>query len=156
MALNYYFVPIPNAVVEAMLDSRLTGGQLRILLWMLRKTLGWNKIWVATTWYRIAKELGIERSRVRRDARHLVAQGLVVQEGRDLRVEADPAQWTTGRRRPDIGAPAPRDRGARAPVFRRAKDSSKDNRYRQANTGRQSPYHPAGAAQPVPGKYDDL
>ena len=156
MALNYYFVPIPNAVVEALLDSRLTGGQLRILLWMLRKTLGWNKVWVAATWYRIAKELSIERSRVRRDAQLLLAKGLMIQEGKELRVEVNPAQWTTGRRHHAIEAPAPRDRGARAPVFRRAKDRTKDNRYRLTNTGHPSPYHPAGAARPVPGKYDDL
>ncbi len=128
MALNYYFVPIPNAVVEAMLASRLTGGQLRILLWTLRKTIGWNKVWVSATWYRIAKELGLERSRVRRDARHLITEGVVIQKGPELRVEPDPARWAAGLRRPATEAPAPRDRGVAAPLFRRAKDSTKDNK----------------------------
>lgn len=156
MALNYYFVPIPNAVIEAMLNSRLTGGQLRILLWTLRKTIGWNKVWVSATWYRIAKELGIERSRVRRDAVHLITKGVVIQQGNDVRVETDPARWEAGLRRPEIEAPAPLDRGVPAPVFRRAKDSIKDKEYRQASTRRGGPYHPAGAAKPIPGKYDAL
>jgi phage replication O-like protein O len=155
MALNYYFVPIPNSVIEAMLTSRLTGGQLKVLLWLIRRTIGWNKTWVSVTWYRIAKELGLERSRVRRDAQGLIEKGVVIRDGQELRIEADPTRWSPELRRPGTEAAAPRNRGILAPVVRRSKDIHQDN-LKTVATRNQSEYHPAGSARPVPGKYDNL
>jgi phage replication O-like protein O len=62
-----------------------------------------------------------------------------------------------------------RNRCQKSPVSRRAKDSTKDNlktkrksvlssKRKRRGTDNQAlgPHHPAGAARPVPGKYDDL
>src|SRR5262249_41898599 len=51
-----------------------------------------------------------------------------------------------------------RKRRSPSPVFRRAIDSSKDKRQYiwPSRAGGPAALHPAGAAQPVAGKYDDI
>ena len=163
--LNYYFVPIPNAVIDALLVSRMTGGQMRIVLWVLRKTLGWNQPSADASWYQIGKDLGLDRAYVRRDGRRLIEGRVLVKNGDKLAVAVDPDTWKAGRRRPcttgprrsEIGTQELRHRDAGAPLLRRAIDTLKDIRQvKTRETGRRSPYHPAGSARPIPGKYERL
>jgi phage replication O-like protein O len=163
--LNYYFVPIPNAVIDALLVSRMTGGQLRIVLWVLRKTLGWNQLSADASWYQIGKDLGLDRAYVSRDGRRLIEGRVLIKTAERLAVATDPETWKTGRRRPcttgprrtEIGTPGHRRGDAGAPLLRRAIDTLKDIRQvKTRETGRGSPYHPAGSARPIPGKYERL
>jgi hypothetical protein len=58
--------------LEALLSSRLTGVQLRIILWVIRHTAGWNRTLTPFSWYRIAKKIGGNRAVVWRAGRTLL------------------------------------------------------------------------------------
>jgi phage replication O-like protein O len=179
------FIRLPTEVLEALLPKRLSGAQWRIVFWVIRHTYGWNRSSAPFTWYRIAQELGISRPALYRAGQNLLARGvLVLREGRlaieiqsvvnrqllipglDVAVE-QPFPLPEGNAL--VAAKQPK-RCREATVFRRAKDSSKDRlktykdkhghagrgplgRGGQENTERQQL---AGAAKPIPGKYDSL
>lgn len=163
--LNYYFVPIPNVVIDAILATKFQGAQLRILLWVIRKTLGWNEPRVKASVYQIAKDLALDRAGVRRATRDLIRKRVLHSEAGELAVEFNPEGWQTETRIPyptetpvrhsgDSGLPF---RGQESPIHRRAIDTLIDIRQRKRRkTETGVPYHPSGAARPVPGKYGDL
>lgn len=144
MRLTEPFTPIPNAMLEALLRSRLTRGQWQILMWVIRNTLGWNREAVAFSWYQIAKEVGMNRSSVLRAGRGLLKAALLFENDGRLGVQTDLAWGQALQAR--TGAATHRKRRSQTPFFRRAKDIRKE-RYKESN-------HPAGAANPVPGNYD--
>jgi hypothetical protein len=51
------FVRFPTRSMEAFLSLPLNGTQWRIVLWIIRNTLGWNRSSIPFRWYRLAKEL---------------------------------------------------------------------------------------------------
>ena len=192
------FVRIPTDLLEALLRLRLSGTQWRLLLWVVRHTYGWNREWTPFTWYRVAKELGMDRAAVYRAGEVLIqAQMLMLKEQRlapqiddrlwDRRLFAptgDARQlWMPGinvvgeQRRPlsadnAIVVGGQPKRCQEATLFRRVKDSSKDklktykDRHRhkgdEALRRTKTVNEPserrllAGAARPIPGKYDSL
>src|SRR4051794_627682 len=94
-AMATSFMPLPNALTEALLRSRLSGNQWRLIMWSLRNTLGWNRPSTPFSWYRIANELEADRTGVLRAARPLIQQQLLAIEQGRLRVELDPQVWRT-------------------------------------------------------------
>jgi hypothetical protein len=56
-------------LLEALLQSRLSRTQYLIVLWSIRHTYGWNRRWVSFTWYRVAKDLHVDRALVFRALR---------------------------------------------------------------------------------------
>ena len=190
------FVRLSTELLEALVSSRLTGVELRIILWVIRHTAGWNRNVTPFTWYRIAKRLGGSRAVVWRAGRNLVKANILFLENRQLGIHKD-FQWRLPRltptgdaaqqlwmpgmdvaweqRRPLPGSNASvaagqRTRCMEATLFRRAKDSSKDrlktykkpgplsdaSRQRFQNGAFNEQRHPAGAARPIPRKYDSL
>lgn len=184
------FVRVPTQLLEALLRARLSGGQWRVLLWVMRNTYGWNRQSTPFTWYRIARDLGLSRPATYRGGQDLLkAQILVVRENQ-LAVEVNCAQWDLARsgaaaqsarqlwlpalgvamaQRPTLPqdnatvAGGQRGRCRNATLYRAAKDSSKDNSKTYIDTERNAEIaangkrrHLAGAAAPVPGKYDGL
>lgn len=174
------FIRVPTPLFETLLRLSLSGTQWRILLWTIRKTLGWNRATTRFSWYRIAKELSMDRSGVVRAGNHLVnEQVLIIENGRlGIRLEVFGwDEWCLGKSE-DLGPRVTtirddgwhRNRGRQASLSRRAKDSSKDfeslnkhinnvvdvrsedNLQRISATARNQ--HPAGAALPIPTKYD--
>jgi phage replication O-like protein O len=155
MTLNTSFMPVPNTLADALMRSRLSGGQWRVFMWTLRNTRGWNRDSTAFTWYRVAKEIGMNRSSTLRAARVLIEASLLSVKNGHLSIETDPARWSkavhTG-----TGATTPHNWCSAAPVCRRAIDMSNGVKKKERNTTkkeRESAYNRAGAARPIPGKY---
>jgi phage replication O-like protein O len=175
------FVRFSTELLEALLRIRLTGIQWRVVLWVVRYTDGWNRVWTPFTWYRMAKELGLDRPATYRAGQALLrAEILILSEGL-LAVQHDDRFWdrdviggradrpkqlwmpelsVAGEQRPAspgdnaIVADAQRKRCQEATVFRRAKDNSKDRLKTYKETAERRLL--AGAARPIPGKYDGL
>ena len=147
------FVRLSTDLLESLLRARLTGAQWRVLLWVIRYTDGWNRDWTSFTWYRMAKELDLNRAVTYRAGQALLkANILVSEEGRlavqragdlwDAEVVSDRADaprqlWipeisVAQEQRPALPgnnasvAGRQRKRCQETTVFRRAKDSSKD------------------------------
>ena len=145
------FVRVPQQLLETLLPVRLSGLEWRVLLWVLRNTLGWNRRLTLFSWYAIAQELKANRAAVLRAGRRLIQTGILFKDGRCLGavIAEDGATSDAARQRssPSSGAPRHRNRRQAASLFRRVKDSSKENNIWA---------HSAGAARPIPGKYDRL
>jgi phage replication O-like protein O len=190
------FLRISNALFDLFLRARLAGAQWRVLLWVIRYTYGWNRRWTSFTWYRVAKELGLDRAAAYRAGQSLLRAGVLVLYEHQLGVQTDPAAWgslvlstkSDDARQlwmPGISVsekqrqPLPRNNPTvvneqrfgcqKTTLFRRAKYSSKDNLKTDKNrrksvpaahhtfrTGHTERLHLAGAAKPIPGKYDSL
>jgi phage replication O-like protein O len=189
------FVRLPTELLEALLKVPLSGAQWRILFWVIRQTYGWNRDQTPFSWYRIAKELGLDRGGVARGGHKLLCEKLLILEDDQLHVERDTNRWNGFRLAPSEGEVKPvammdvdadkhhrkamtgiigsddKDRLKRcleSTLFRRAKDSSKDRlktyndsgepevRRHTIGIGNSEVRHLAGAAKPIPGKYDRL
>ena len=147
MRLTEPFTPIPNSVLDALIRSRLSRGQWQIVIWVIRNTLGWNRKTVDFSWYQIAKEVGMDRSTVLRAARPLHGSHLLIIEDASIAIQADSEVWSKAGHA-HTGATTHKRRCTSAPFFRRAKDNKKE-RYKEKERR-----YTAGAAHPVPGKYD--
>ena len=146
--MNEPFTPVPSKLLETLVRQPLSGGQLRIVLWVLRSSLGWQRDSTSFTWYRIAKDTGMNRSAVVRASRALLSNSLIVVERGQIRVQLNRCTDATlqfGR-----GASAQRIRCQDATLLCRAKERSKDI-YKKDTA-----FHPAGAAKPMPGKYEAI
>src|SRR5207249_3941976 len=110
------FIRVPTDFLEALLRARLSGAQLRIVLWVLRYTFGWNRQSTPFSWYRIAKELQMPRPAVYRAGKALAqSKVLVVQEGQ-LAIQTDYTAWNDAVL--DAGAVAGRQRTTELNVAR--------------------------------------
>lgn len=151
--LNHSFMPLPNALTDALLRSRLSGGQWRLVMWALRNTLGWNRPSTPFTWYRIADALGVDRSGVLRSARSLIKQRLITAENGCLAVEVDPQIWRKAMT--DVtGEVRHRKRCRPSPVFRRAIE--RFNGIKKEKRKKDAAPNAAGAARPIPDKYQHV
>jgi len=184
-------LPISNALVEALMRARLSGAQLRVLLWVIRHTRGWNRRSTAFTWYQVANDVALDRATAYRAGQVLIQAGVLMIVDGQLEVQEASLDWSNGvlnprpveasqlwmpgmdvvamQRQPLSGrngtvVKAQRLRCQETTLFRRAKDSSKDNiktyKNRQRHSRRSPDWRPGevapGAAEPVPGKYDRL
>jgi phage replication O-like protein O len=192
------FVRVPTELLTALFMAPLSGTQLRVVLWVIRQTYGWNRPSVRFTWYRIALELNGSRPATYRAGQALLGAGILSLQGNQVAVQRDPRRW-----RGDLWGRAGFDGvqwrigGARvarkqqtalpdgiggvageqpecfpdATLFRPWKESSKkktniNNGGHPPPGGRSQPgrepqgeerkYCVAGAARPIPGKYDGL
>jgi len=192
------FVRVPSELLEAFLRVRLTETGWRIVLWVVRQSYGWHRLSAPYSWYRIARDLSVDRGGVVRTGKRLLqVKVLFIREGR-LGVQDDYREWDRtifncqrdhgGQLwMPGLGADrrqrkamtaiiasddaCPRNRCQASAVYRRAKDSSKDKLKiykdkplrRNDGAGDNAPYSInaerrllAGAARPIPGKYDRI
>ena len=186
------FVQFPTELLDALLRARLNGAQWRVLLWVVRNTHGWNRSVTSFTWYQVAKAIALDRATAYRAGQALLRAGLLVVHQEQLGLQEDPKNWgkevlspepvdtrqlwmpgmdvVRAQRKPLSGSNAAAARRQRfrcegTTVFRRARDSSKDNiktyQNRQRHSMRSPGWRPgdkptASAAPPVPGKYDGL
>jgi len=147
------FVRLPTDLLEALMRVRLNGTQWRIVLWVIRRTYGWNRNMASFSWYRIAKDLSAERGGVVRAGNRLLAAGLLCAQDGQLGIQKEYRRWVasilvaqpdesgqlwmdgiiaeTGHRKPmALGIEAivvcHRKRCQESSVFRRAIDRSKD------------------------------
>src|SRR5712692_8752394 len=87
------FVRFPTELLEALIGARLSGTQFRILLWVVRGTYGWNRRSIPFTWYRIAKELFLDRPVTYRAGKTLLQTGVLLQEDHQLSIQNDSRMW---------------------------------------------------------------
>jgi phage replication O-like protein O len=148
------FVRLSTELLEALLTSRLTGIQLRIILWVIRNTAGWNRTLTPFSWYRIAKKIGGDRAVVWRAGQKLLEAHVLFLEDGHLGIQNEEDRWRLPRLAPSSDAalqlsmpgidvaweqrqPLPASNAAvaagqrkRCPettVFREAKDRCKEN-----------------------------
>src|SRR6266704_4258643 len=75
------FIRFPSGLLDALLRARLSATQWRVVLWVVRRTLGWNRLRTRFSWYRIAKELGADRAALYRAGVGLLKTGTLVVRG---------------------------------------------------------------------------
>jgi len=192
------FVRVPTQLLTMLFQTPLSGTQLRILLWVIRQTYGWNRQEVRFTWYRMAKELRVSRPATYRAGQALLTAGILIVQNQQISVQREFRFWGDGRspQMPFGGrqlwiegiavnsqqrrtlppnnagvADEQQDRCHTATVFRRRKESSKDSLktsidshlqtagdmgYGKKPHGEKRDVPTAGAARPIPGKYDGL
>jgi len=74
------FVPVPNAYFECLAD--LSGAELKVLLAILRRTVGWRKESDEISIEQLQQMTGLARNSVRAGLRGLLERGLVVERTR--------------------------------------------------------------------------
>lgn len=87
------FVRVPNGLLEPLLRARLNGTQWRVLLWVVRYTHGWNRPSTTFTWYRIARDLTLDRATTYRAGRALLQAGVLIRAGDQLALQGDSRTW---------------------------------------------------------------
>ena len=143
------FIRLPTAFLEAALHLPLTGTQWRVLLWIIRQTIGWNRQTTTFSWYAIAKDLALDRGGVLRAGQRLIRAGLIIICGNQIGLVTDAGRWHATKLSPqgekemtpvsDDGShlkamtgviatddASQRKRCQESSLFRRTKDSSKD------------------------------
>jgi phage replication O-like protein O len=139
------FVRFPNLLLDGLMSAPLTAVQLRVALWVVRNTAGWNQRLTAFSWYAVAKELSLDRAGVWRAGRQLLLGRVLYIESGRVGIQRDPGQWDlldarraliavhvdTDQRKPFMPVNAyvdskQRDRCREATLFRRPKDSRKN------------------------------
>ncbi len=98
------FVRLSTELLEALLSSRLTGVQLRIILWVIRNTAGWNRTLTPFSWYRIAKCIGRNRAVVWRAGQELLETHVLLLEDGRLGIHKND-QWRVPQLAPASDAP---------------------------------------------------
>jgi phage replication O-like protein O len=172
------FVRLPTQLLESLLRLRLSGTQWRIVGWIIRHTFGWNRDYVAFSWYRIAKVLSLDRGGVVRAGKSLVRDGILCARANLIQLQMDDTHWNAESlaecslrvlenafERGEMsqravtpntadGDEPQRTRCRETSVFRGDKDSRKDElkKYRQSACGRLSTKSPRSIA----GKYGRL
>ncbi len=68
------YTPIANELLEALAKTKLTDGERRVLVIVLRKTYGWNKKEDGISLTQFQQETGLPRSNICRSAKSLVAR----------------------------------------------------------------------------------
>lgn len=158
------FVRLPNDLLEELLTRRLTAVQLRLIFWVLRNTVGWNRAVTTFSWYRIAKGTGLDRTGLLRAGRTLQSANILTIDREKIGLVLDPRQW-----KPEAAidhsvsmdmheAIHPKMKMEEAAHLTSRPPSSSDRRLKDSRDRKTEThsYHPAGAAQPVKGKYGHL
>ena len=87
------FARFPVALLEALIQARLSAIQARVIYWVIRHTFGWHKQWAPYTWYRISEDMGAARSAVYRAGRRLIQAGVLAEHQGQLAVQMHLAVW---------------------------------------------------------------
>lgn len=93
------YTRVPHDLLEALYggDVRLTATQYRVLLYIIRKTYGWNKYSDFISVSAMARAIGKDRSNVRRAIRDLIQMGVLEVDqmsGRPSNISINsPSKW---------------------------------------------------------------
>ncbi len=71
------FTAVPNEVIEGLYKSDLSGSELRILLFIIRRTIGFHGVSFRLSSSAIAKEIGISPMSVKRALKKLSESGMI-------------------------------------------------------------------------------
>lgn len=77
MNMNRNFTRIPNDVLEALCTLNVSGNEMRILLYIIRRTYGFNRDFAEIPLSEIASAVGMLASHVSRALKKLSSTGLI-------------------------------------------------------------------------------
>ena len=92
------FTKIPNAILDALISSELSGAQIRVVLYIIRKTYGWEKHYDRISITKMSKELRISKRWCVGIVDDLRKSGIILTEGGgerrvyNMRI-SDPENW---------------------------------------------------------------
>jgi len=94
------FTKIPNALLEALARESITGGEWRVLIWLIRHTFGWHQEGVRVRIIKLSRDLGIDKAYAHRILKRLVERGIVVdsrvnKSAVKYRICCNPKRWKT-------------------------------------------------------------
>lgn len=72
------YTKVPNSMMRAIYRSRFNGTQVRIIVFLIRMTSGWNKGSRAISYKTIAKELNLDRRSARRTIKTLIQNNVII------------------------------------------------------------------------------
>lgn len=72
------FTPIANEILERLVNTDLLGAEFRVLLFIIRKTYGYQKKQDRISFTQFEKSTGISRQTINKTIKNLVAKGLIV------------------------------------------------------------------------------
>src|SRR3990167_5784109 len=72
------YTRIANDIIEHLVKIPLLGAELRVLLFIIRKTYGWGKIQDKISFTQFEKGTGISRQTINKTIKNLVAKGMIV------------------------------------------------------------------------------
>jgi len=72
------FTKIANEILEAMVNTPLLGSEFQVLLYIIRKTYGYNKKQDRISFTQFEKATGISRQTINKTIKNLVAKGMIV------------------------------------------------------------------------------
>jgi phage replication O-like protein O len=136
------YTPIANELLEAIAGANLGGGQVRILLCLLRNSYGYNRKHATMSGSEFAVATSLHPKVVARELRELESRRVIIvlrQEGRTstYQLQKDYTRWATGNQNvPGTGnekVPTPepkrsRTRNQNVPgLYKEEKDNSKDS-----------------------------
>ena len=98
LGLEAPFTRFPNQLLEGFLRAHLSSRQLRVVLFVVRKTFGFHKESDLISMSQFSKELGIARRNVYGIVKDLEAKNILLSKGKpnktkEYRIEIDPVKW---------------------------------------------------------------
>ena len=84
---------IPNEILEALYQKKLTVYELKVLLVIIRKTCGWDK---ETDWISLSQfyeETGILKQNVSRTLKKLKGRNIIIRNNRYVGLQEDFEKW---------------------------------------------------------------
>lgn len=87
------FTPVPNGMLEALTRTHLTQYEMRVLLAILRKTIGFHKAgdWIANRQFEAMT--GIAKPHVCRSLRTLIERRIITKRGNNIGLNVIWSQW---------------------------------------------------------------
>ncbi len=74
------YTPIANEIMEALTSHRIPGEQMQCLLFILRKTYGFNKKWDAIANSQFVRATGLKKQNVYRAIKDLITKNIVIKK----------------------------------------------------------------------------
>ena len=94
---NNGFTRTANGILEQLCQGRLTFRQTRVVLFILRKTVGWNKEFDRISYSQFIKGTRISKWNLGCELKRLIAWGIVLREGEGRKlyysVQSDISLW---------------------------------------------------------------
>lgn len=154
------YIGFPRRLWNWWKHQKLSGTQHNILLWTLGATFGWHRDSARFSWYRIAKELGLDRGGTVRAGNALKEAGIIqVSNGRikfgpaAMTGDIDPAMSKCSTRAMTLDT----EDDVRSPRFsdelKKGVNKCREKRKEKIQKKKMEPQGEAGAATPIPGKY---
>jgi phage replication O-like protein O len=96
------FTRIANEIIDCLMQTNLSGREMRVFMSIIRETYGWNTKDRSVSLSRIAELIRIDRKHVPRLVRNLIDRNMIKRNG-VTGIQSDTAKWT--KVSPNLGAP---------------------------------------------------